>query len=168
MAKDRPKPPPLDAGDTTLGDDELAAQGKTTLGELEAKLAEAGSSKSPTAPPSLETQSDGELAARAARAAAPPPQLPPPVAAPREAPRAVIKSSKSGYLARPDPAYPVGDDVPVVRFHWQGLVGGTRVDIGAGTPAECLPSELVDLILGTRHAIIAPRGPKPPPNPHAP
>lgn len=164
MAKDRPKPPPLDDS----GPEDAPGA------ELEAKLAEAGSSKSAAAPPSLETQSDAELAARAA--APPTPPLPPlsqpqqllPVAARREPPRAVIKSGKAGYVARPDPTCPVGDDVPVVRYHWQGLVGEIRVDVAAGTPAECLPRELVERILDTRHAIIAPRGPKPPPNPHAP
>lgn len=165
MARERPKPPPLDDGgsETTLSDDELAAQGKTTLGEIEAKLAEAGSRKSPTAATPLETQTDAELAARSA---AGPPKPPP--AVPRAAPQAFIKRTGESYIARPDPMQPVDEDVPVVRFHWQGIVDGRRVDIAAGTPAECLPGKLVSLIEQTRSAVIAPRGPKLPPNPHAP
>lgn len=174
MAKEnRPKPPPLD--DTpaaTLSDEELAAQGKTTLAELESKLdsklAEAGSAKSPTAASPLETQSDAELAARAA----PPPPAPPPMNAPAPGkPRALIRepSSKSStFSARPDPTCPVGEDVPVVRFNWCGLVRGVRADVAAGTPAECLPGLVLESIRATPNAVIAPRGPKPPPNPHAP
>lgn len=164
MAREhRPKPPPLDDAQQDAEDD--GAQGKAALAELEAKHAESGSSKSPTAASALETQSDGELAARAA---AGPPQPPVPKVPALGKVRASIRDSKEGFIARPDPACPIGEDVPVVRFNWCGLVGGRRVDVASGTPVECLPDALVDRIGRTPNAIIAPRGPKPPPNPHAP
>lgn len=90
-----------------------------------------------------------------------PPQVYVPPAPQYAAPKAVVTNTDGGFRARPDPHTPVDPlNTPVVRFHWTGMFKGRRAEVDAGTPVECLPEEIVEAIRGTRHAVIAPRGPK--------